>query len=167
MDWSGWRGCLKKPCVLHVIKQVGLLVAIITEGGKAFISTSARIAAAWRKTGVLWKLEKYQDTWIRQNYPAARYKRATVSSLNKMADAHSHGLREVFSMTLYHFSLILPLILSFRNKRSQNSTFVKWVRVWWFEGVFFIDISGASLTVYDTSDWQNCPEFYRIFSEPM
>ncbi|XP_078619525.1 histidine N-acetyltransferase-like [Branchiostoma floridae x Branchiostoma japonicum] len=77
---------------------VGLLVAIITEGGKAFISTSARIAAAWRKTGVLWKLEKYQDAWIRQNYPAARYKRATVSSLNKMADAHSHGLREVFSM---------------------------------------------------------------------
>ncbi|CAH1257843.1 NAT16 [Branchiostoma lanceolatum] len=77
---------------------VGLLIAIITEGGKAFISTSARVASAWRKTGVIWWLEEYQDAWIRQNHPTARYKRATASSLNTLANLPRHGMREVFSM---------------------------------------------------------------------
>ncbi|CAH1247824.1 NAT16 [Branchiostoma lanceolatum] len=77
---------------------IGLLMATFTEGGKAFFSTSGRVAPAWRKRGIIWKLEKYQDAWIRQNRPTARYRRATASISNVMLNGPHKGMREVFSM---------------------------------------------------------------------
>ncbi|XP_035660031.1 histidine N-acetyltransferase-like isoform X2 [Branchiostoma floridae] len=77
---------------------VGLLVATITEEGKAFISTSARVAPAWRGKRVIGKLEQYQDAWIRQNRPAARYKRATASTASVFTRRHIKGMPEVFCM---------------------------------------------------------------------
>ncbi|XP_078665654.1 histidine N-acetyltransferase-like [Branchiostoma floridae x Branchiostoma belcheri] len=79
---------------------VGLLMATITEGGRAYFSTSGRIAPAWRKKGIIWKLEKFQDAWIRLNRPTARFKRATASiSLVDMIKNKGHkGMQEVFRM---------------------------------------------------------------------
>ncbi|KAI8497441.1 histidine N-acetyltransferase [Branchiostoma belcheri] len=77
---------------------VGLLMATITEGGRAYFSTSGRLASAWRKTGIIWKLEKYQDAWIRQNRPTARYKRATTSLVNVFTNKGHRGMQEVFRM---------------------------------------------------------------------
>ncbi|KAI8487060.1 hypothetical protein Bbelb_353200 [Branchiostoma belcheri] len=55
-----------------------LVIATITEGGLAYVSTSGRVAPAWRSRDIIRKVVRYQDEWIRQNRPTARYKRPYV-----------------------------------------------------------------------------------------
>ncbi|XP_078600902.1 putative N-acetyltransferase 16 [Branchiostoma floridae x Branchiostoma japonicum] len=82
---------------------VGLLMATITEEGRAFISTSGRVASAWRNKGVIWKLEEHQDTWIRQNRPTARYKRGTASTVNDFTKKLRKYKSELFRMPFVEY----------------------------------------------------------------
>ncbi|XP_078585107.1 histidine N-acetyltransferase-like [Branchiostoma floridae x Branchiostoma japonicum] len=77
---------------------VGLLMATITEEGKAFIGTSGRVAPAWRNKGVIWKLGEYQEAWMRQNRPTVRYKRATASTAIVFTKKLREYKRELFRM---------------------------------------------------------------------
>ncbi|XP_019614661.1 PREDICTED: histidine N-acetyltransferase-like [Branchiostoma belcheri] len=86
-------------------KQViALVIATITEGGLAYVSTSGRVAPAWRSRDVIRKVVRYQDEWIRQNRPTARYKRVTTTHPIALKHAAKYGMREVFSMPYVEYN---------------------------------------------------------------
>ncbi|XP_019632946.1 PREDICTED: uncharacterized protein LOC109476454 isoform X2 [Branchiostoma belcheri] len=60
--------------------------------------TSGRVAPAWRSRDIIRKVVQYQDEWIRQNRPTARYKRVTTTHPIALKHAAKYGMREVFSM---------------------------------------------------------------------